>query len=98
MAIFDGVKDLNTFDNTEVYPVPANNYVTVKLGNINSEEIAYSSFINALGIEYKTVKAINNGANQVTFDLSNLPDGIYYIKLKTIQGIEIVKKVIKIAN
>lgn len=92
------VKEPFSSDNTEAYPVPANNYVTVKLGKISSSDIISSSFISAIGIENKAIKAINKGENQITFEMSNLADGIYYIKLRSVNGFEIVKKIVKIGN
>jgi subtilisin family serine protease len=84
------------FSNQEVfkiYPNPTTDIAKIVLlkSEFNNSPI---KVINSNGIvvaEYKSYLLLQNG----TLDLSNLPDGIYFISIKTTQS-TFVKKVIKI--
>lgn len=63
-----------------LYPNPANNYVTIELPAI--QDISDICLIDILG-NYIECSQISSGADQYTLNLSHLPSGIYVIKLKS---------------
>lgn len=69
----------------DLYPVPANDYVTLDC----NENIRSLKIYNVLG-EEKNAIITNNGLN-----VSCLPSGTYYLKIKTGSGNTSVKKMVK---
>jgi hypothetical protein len=65
----------------QIYPNPTNNVITV---NGNKEELSEIKIVNALGQEVTNLISITNeNDSTVLIDLSNLSQGIYYVKTKT---------------
>ncbi|MEA3494668.1 MAG: M4 family metallopeptidase [Bacteroidota bacterium] len=92
--ITSSIEDANIIDNLNIYPNPANNKLNISFETINSEDVSIQ-FINILGKTFITKKIkgkINNHKTEI--DISNLPKGIYFIKIKNKEG-AIIKKIIK---
>ena len=70
----------------DVFPNPVNNILSITFGNKSLIEI-----INSQG---QIIRTVNLAENQTSIDVSNLSSGIYFIKAKTENGIE-VRKFIK---
>jgi len=76
----------NELDNTiNVFPNPANNYITINGNNITKIEV-----INILGL---LEKEFNLNQNQITLDITDLNKGIYFLKIFEGKN-EYVKKII----
>jgi uncharacterized repeat protein (TIGR03803 family) len=83
--IYTSVQDKSKESNINLYPNPANNYITITgLSDINSIEI-----YNSKG---QIMKSESHKTNQI--DVSGFNPGIYIIRVKTEKGIE-VKKFVK---
>ena len=82
-----GVEEL-TEGNINVFPNPANSILNISLDNISSSKVEIKMF-NAQG-KIALIKEINNTDSESTtkLDVSNLPQGIYLMSIKS-NGIEI---------
>lgn len=69
----------------KAYPNPATNIVVIEL----DEEIQSAEIVNALGQSF-TAKYHQSG-NTITFDVANLPKGVYFIQLSTKSPLGTVK-------
>ncbi len=83
-------------DNTiNLYPTPANQYVYVDLNMFS----ASSSQIMVVDLTGKVVKTISNdlnaGKNKIKLDISELPNGIYFVNMQDETGKMISQKMIK---
>jgi len=67
----------NTPGNTNfyVYPNPANDYVII-------ETFADNALISLINIQGKIIKEIKSSGNQYRMDISNIPSGIYFIRVE----------------
>ena len=85
-----GVEEL-TEGNINVFPNPANSILNISLDNISSSKVEIKMF-NAQG-KIALIKEINNTDSESTtkLDVSNLPQGIYLLSIKS-NGIEIARK------
>ncbi|VXB62955.1 putative hemagluttinin family protein [Flavobacterium sp. 9AF] len=74
----------------KIYPNPINDIVS-----INSDSVSFDN-ISILDINGRTVKQVNvNAVNQFSLNISELNSGIYFLKVKTKEGIfnqKIIKK------
>lgn len=82
---YSNIKSVNlkgtVSNNVHIYPNPTNNFITLK-GHV--EELAEIKIINTLGQEVTHLISITNeNASTVIIDLSNLIQGVYYVKTKT---------------
>ena len=71
---------------TEIFPNPATSNITI--------EISQNSAIEILNIEGQLIKAIAARDNKISIDVSALPCGVYFVKIKTEKGVA-VKKFVK---
>jgi hypothetical protein len=80
----------NSFD---IYPNPNNGSFTLDLGK-NTFESFKVSVVNSLGsLVYK--QDFNQTENQISINLNNLPEGIYYLKLETNSSFGVKKIIIQ---
>ncbi|WP_109829663.1 DUF1501 domain-containing protein [Reichenbachiella versicolor] len=71
------------FKISNLHPNPATNYVQIEI-QVNDVQPTTIELINISGSVVKTVfRNLIPGKHNVTFDLSNLPGGIYFIKAKS---------------
>jgi len=73
----------NNSNEPVLYPVPAQNYISLKANNMISAKV-----MDVTG-KVMEVNQVNNG-NEITFDLSNLSEGMYFMVIETQDGL--VKK------
>ncbi|MFN7312078.1 MAG: T9SS type A sorting domain-containing protein [Bacteroidota bacterium] len=73
----------NNSNEPVLYPVPAQNYISLKANNMISAKV-----MDVTG-KVMEVNQVNN-ANEITFDLSNLSEGMYFMVIETQDGL--VKK------
>ena len=81
-----GTNDLNSND-VSFYPNPAKDFVNLK----SDKEIQNIAIFDAQG---KLIKSLRLNQKSSTINISNLPNGVYYFKVKTPEK-ELMKKVIK---
>ncbi|HMW38902.1 MAG: T9SS type A sorting domain-containing protein [Saprospiraceae bacterium] len=77
-------------DKWYIYPNPVDQYVIVKTDELNEFAIEVND-INGLPMR----RMYFSGSNEVTIDLSDLADGMYFILIKDINGYHDIKKLIK---
>lgn len=75
----------------KIYPNPAKNYLIVETDLVN--ENAQISLINILGSTVLS-QAITKSNNETKFDLLNLKPGIYFVKIQTETGKQLVKRIV----
>jgi len=86
VAIVVGVSDINASENANIYPIPANDIVNVKMNTtINQIDI-----INING-QVLLQSVINN--NEVALNTSKLINGIYFLRIVTSNGV-MMKKIL----
>ena len=83
-----GMKDFK-ISNFAVYPNPAKEAWTVK-----SQNVIITS-VQLLDIQGKQIKLLKPNALQLTFDVSTLPQGLYFAKINSDEGVESFKLVKK---
>ncbi len=83
-----GLNDVNAINNpetdiqTQVFPNPANNNITLDLNSLNTSNI----YIQLVDITGKQIKEIYNGRigsgyTKIETDIANIPAGIYIVKI-----------------
>lgn len=94
----NGVQNLKKNESQfNIFPNPASQYVMIEFtGEIHSSRIIGIKLYDIIGKEIKIIenKELLNGNKQSNIDLSFLPNGLYFMELKTNQEIEF-KKIIK---
>ena len=88
LSMTDDIKDVNSSFIVDVFPNPTNGTIKI-VSNINTET-NYSIF----NINGQNVKSGNINSKLEFIDLSDLISGIYFIKIKNING-NLIKKIIK---
>jgi hypothetical protein len=84
--ITTGINQIEKISLIEIYPNPANNNLNIKISEKSNIEI--------LNIEGQIIKSICAIDKATTIDLSDLASGMYFVKAKMENGIE-VKKFVK---
>ncbi|MDD4236899.1 MAG: T9SS type A sorting domain-containing protein, partial [Bacteroidales bacterium] len=81
---------VNTNITPKIYPNPANNFITIK-GNSTTP-----CSIEILDLKGSTLisKNMHNGTNQLDIDISNLPEAVYFIKIKQNNSVTTKKLVV----
>ena len=91
----EGVND-NTFNNvsfSDAYPNPATNMVNIDYNLNNNASSASVKVINLLGSVVKTAN-LSVGSNKVSFDVSDLTQGVYFYSIIVDGNIYQTKKLI----
>lgn len=83
-----GIEDIEFSSQLSVYPNPSRDMV-----NISNTSLAIINRIDILSIDGQLIQSKNQG-DMSKISLSNLPNGIYYIKIESNNGIAI-KKLVK---
>lgn len=78
--------------NMMVFPNPANSTIQISLQN-TSETIASVNITDVLGKNISTLKATTG--NQMSVDVANLSQGVYFVEIITQNGLKQTKKLIK---
>jgi len=84
--ITTGINQVDLSDKTKIFPNPANNKIEISLPE--------KSQIDILNIEGQIVKVFNAIETITTIDISGFAKGMYFVKVKTENGIT-VKKFVK---
>jgi len=87
---FSNTDQVTLEDEIVIYPVPANDHISIQLGDAETAQIR---ILNELGEELNCNAALHS--HTVDLDLSNLPAGIYYAEIG-IYGNTIDKKFVKL--
>ncbi len=83
------------FNSFNAFPIPSNNYLTIDCNDDNFDN-AEISFINTFGQTVYIVKE-RLSSDQQLIDISDLPEGVYFIILQTNQNY-LIKKIVKESN
>ena len=85
-----GIKEqVVIISNTIVYPVPASDVLTISFANGFSEKIE-TSLYNSLGQKLKTLNQPNTPS--LNINVSDLPEGVYFIRITNLQDNTSVNK------
>ena len=84
-------EELNPSETLLVYPNPAKDIFNIELEDAAKATI---TIVNGAGQTLELPKTVSNN-NLITFDVSALSEGVYYVKVETENGIE-MKKIVKI--
>jgi len=78
----------------QLYPNPSNGLVSIKGNSVNGNSVAISCY-NIVGsiVAEQTVQLYNNGFN-TSLNLSQLPRGMYNVRIQTNDGNSVVKKLV----
>jgi hypothetical protein len=88
-----GINELNESLTFNIYPNPSASKITIDVSDILfTNEKNYISLINALG---QTVLKSSFNSKQTEIDVSNLPEGIYFVQVVYPNGLSVTKKIIK---
>lgn len=83
--------DVNIENTITVYPNPTNDFLNIKLNSYNSEILKVSLY-NIMG--QKTLETQYTNQNSIKLDVSNMPKGLYMLKVKENDNDVLIKKII----
>lgn len=86
-----GVSNVNPLENIKLYPNPSKGIFTIS--NLRNIDIKSIEIYNILGRLVKELRHLNNDKN-IQVNMTNLNQGIYLLKLNTIDGISFKHKLI----
>lgn len=90
-----GIEEISTSQEIAVYPNPTNGEFNISITNANFKELELS-IINLLGKEVFKTTYNNSGTNfNQQIDLSDLADGIYYIRINVGTNFKIKKLIVQ---
>ncbi len=88
-----GIKENFTNDEVNIYPNPANTIMNLELGIKNAAPIAITIRItDMLG---NILKQENITTEKISIDVSDIQNGIYFVCVKTLEGVQIKKIVVQ---
>ncbi len=85
------IEDSDISNKVSMYPNPVIDFLTIKLDGIDLQSI---TILNSYGQELRIIPVESNLASK-TIDLSNLNNGIYFIKISSQNGKPTINKIIK---
>ncbi|TKK71519.1 T9SS type A sorting domain-containing protein [Ilyomonas limi] len=88
----DVTKTINIKSGVMVYPQPASGYTTIQFAGSEWKGNATLSVISQMG-QLLSVKQINTDSRQYRLDVSNLANGMYYIKISN-NSITVTQKIV----
>ncbi len=88
----NGIKDNPLLSQINVFPIPADNIINVKIAEGKSEDMVID-LISSSGKELKPLTKTGN--RQFSADISRLPSGIYFLRFKNGSGNIVAKEFIK---
>ncbi|GGG54526.1 T9SS type A sorting domain-containing protein [Bizionia arctica] len=97
LALLSTQEQAFEFANISMYPVPANNNITVNLNSQVSGTVSYE-IVSLMGqsLNKKSLDAYS-GKSEIKMDISNLADGTYFMKI-TMNGSTTTKQFIKVSR
>jgi Secretion system C-terminal sorting domain len=79
----------------KIAPNPTNGEIFIKLESLDKRTVQFD-FYNAIGIRVKSEKQpLDKGVNTIGFDVSNVPQGVYFIQTDVGKGRDVPMKFIK---
>lgn len=79
----------------DLFPVPARDFITIRLNNVSKSEVAMVNIIDIMGNVILSDKIdLNEGSTSVTQNLSNLANGTYLTRVQFENGSFIIKKIV----
>ena len=84
-AIFDVIAKIQLADGSfrfAIFPNPAKDYIITRLADVNARNTAIS-FYNTLGEIVKKIEPAADNGKEIRIDISELPEGVYWIEMKT---------------
>jgi hypothetical protein len=90
----NGLSDDIAIKNLKIYPNPTNNKVTISLSGKDYSLTRSASIYNVTGALIQKID-IASPTNQLDFDLSNKPSGVYFIHLHFTNGSITTERIIK---
>ncbi|GEM_PF-3212365 len=86
---------VTNIDITSVYPNPASSMISVALNSVVAGEVSVQITDITGKIMLSQINALNEGTNEVSFNVSELASGIYMIKASLSDGTVSVQKFVK---
>ena len=88
-----GVKELDKNNsNINIYPNPANKVITIETNAINNgQPIISNEQLTIININGQEVEKLNVKGYKLQVDISDMPGGVYFVKVLSEQGISIAK-------
>lgn len=79
--IVSGIKetDPQKIENIQIFPNPANDFLTIKLANPEFSE-SKITILNPIGIEVKNMN-IQNSSGSINIDIKDIPAGVYFLRI-----------------
>jgi hypothetical protein len=87
-----GISETQALNTVSVFPNPSNGKFTIQLSTFANMQLSEMDIYNVFGERIYTSKTIPDKSE---VDLSQAPDGIYFMQLRTSQGILIKKLIIR---
>ena len=82
-----GLNDNVAAASLTVYPNPANDFATVSINSASSDN-AKVTIVNAIGeVVFSSSTWLNAGSNNLNINTSALNNGVYFIRVQTLDGI-----------
>lgn len=83
----------------DLYPVPAQDELTIRVNNLTQDAIASISIIDMMGkVVLSNQIQLNEGATQITQNVSNLGTGTYFVSVQTANKPVVIKKLVVFKN
>lgn len=80
---------INNF--VEVYPNPSSTAVTISM-NLNEDQVVNYEIVNELGqVMVRNSKTVQQGNNRILLDVSTYTSGLYFVRVNTNQGQQVLK-------
>jgi len=80
-----GINDITRNSRIKIYPNPANNFITYEMESISP--VHTIKIINISGSEVKIIEKPEFSGKQIRIDIGNLNKGMYFIQVKSDDGI-----------
>jgi len=88
-------EDVTTLLSVDIYPVPTNGDVTIRINNASISEIATVTIIDLIGnVVVAESVSLGLGTTNVTQSLSHLTKGTYIARIQLENGMYVVKKIV----
>jgi len=78
-----GIENITDFKNLNIYPNPAENFISVTFNNLNSNKMMLKLFSTNGQKVFESEKVIQKGNNALLIPVNDLSEGIYFLNLTT---------------
>lgn len=98
LAGVDETESIESFSDgvtVELYPVPAKDFMTIRVNNVSQKEEVTLSVIDIMGnVVLSSIVNLSEGSTDVIQDVSNLATGTYLTRIQFENGSSIIKKIV----